>query len=405
MRAVNWRMLVPEPFESDQPTGPLRGVRVLDLTHVLNGPFCTMLLAHMGAEVIKVEHGAGDRFRHAWMPEDADHDGYEFSVVNANKKAITLNLKSDRGKELFEELLRRSDVVVENFSADVMERLGLGYDRLKAVNPKVIYACARGYGETGPRRDVRANAATILACTGWTAAAWGHSGAPGTKTLGIGDEAAGVSMAVGILAALYARASTGVGQMIEVSMQESMLAFMVSTLHTHFEGRPVGEPVAQCADGYVAFHLPDMSDTLWHSFASAMDHVEALDDARFASVAARRANFHALEDLVLGHWVREKTREEMWKVIEQTRVSCAPVLTVDEVLVDAHLAARNAFVQVPQENRSPLTMLRPWIHFSETPTELRWAGPRVGEHNHEVFGEYLGLSAAEVAKLEGQGVI
>ena len=147
--------------------GPLSGVRVLDLTHVLNGPFCTMLLAHLGAEVLKVEHGSGDRFRHAWMPPDAKHDGYEFLMVNSNKKGITLNLKHEKGCNLFRELVKKSDVLAENFTVGVMERLGFGYETLHELNPRLIYACSRGYGESGPYKHVRANAATIMAMSGW----------------------------------------------------------------------------------------------------------------------------------------------------------------------------------------------------------------------------------------------
>src|SRR5579862_1892081 len=222
------------------PPGVLAGIRVLDLSHMLNGPFCTMLLGHMGAEVIKLEHGEGDGFRYVWMPVDADHDAYEFLVVNSNKKGITLNLKSERGRELFLELVRRSDVIVENFSLGVMDRLGLSYDQLSDINPRLVYATSKGYGETGPFAHVRAYAPTIMARSGWLESAWRTSGVRGTKVLGIGDEAAGVSLALGIVAALYAREHTGVGQKIEVSMQEALMGFMVQSFHTHFEGVEVG---------------------------------------------------------------------------------------------------------------------------------------------------------------------
>src|SRR6516164_2191518 len=165
--------------------GALDGVRVVDLTHVLNGPFATMLLAHMGAEVLKIEYGEGDRFRHAWMPLDAGHDGYEFLVVNTNKKGITLNLKHERGREIFLDLVRRSDVVVENFSVGVMDRLGLGYPVLREVNPGIVYASSKGYGEDGPNAQLRANAQTIMGATGWTDVSWSFSGRKGTIPQGI----------------------------------------------------------------------------------------------------------------------------------------------------------------------------------------------------------------------------
>jgi crotonobetainyl-CoA:carnitine CoA-transferase CaiB-like acyl-CoA transferase len=384
--------------------GPLEGVRVLDLTHVLNGPFSTMLLAHMGAEVLKLEYGEGDRFRHAWMPLDATHDGYEFLVVNANKKGFTLNLKLERGKELFLELVKRSDVVVENFSLGVMERLGFSYERLSAVNPRIIYATSKGYGESGPAAPMRANAQTIMATTGWTNATWEFSGAPGTVPQGIGDEAAGVSLALGVVAALYARERSGRGQKIEVSMQEAMLGFMVSNFHTLFEQQAVGAAAKRCADGYVAFHLPDMSDELWESFATALGHREALDDPAFASPQARRENYEQWEELV-SSWVASKTRAELDAAFRSTGVSAAPVRSLAEVIDDDHLRERAAFVDVEDSLAGPVKMLSPWIRFSETPAVIRRSAPAIGEHNETVFGDLLGLSDDELDQLRASGVI
>lgn len=387
----------------NQRTGPLAGLRVLDLTHVLNGPFCTMLLAHMGADVIKVEWGDGDRFRRIWLPVGTDHDGYEFSVVNANKRAITLNLKHPRGKEIFRTLASRSDVVVENFSIGVMDRLGLGYDSLHVVNPRLIYACSRGYGEEGSYAQVRANAATINAMSGWTASSWEFSGAPGTKAQGIGDEASGVSMALGILAAVYARETTGVGQKLEIPMIEALLGFMVSNFHTYFEHQQVSSPPKRCLDGWVAFHLPDMTDELWESFVNGVGHPEMLEDPRFSSREARRAHFSELESLV-AEWVRERSRDELWRLFRQMRISAAPVLNLDEVLQDENLRERETFVQVEDGDRT-LTLLHPWIRFSDTPTTITHAGPPIGAHNSEVYRELLGLSLEDLNDLKGAGVI
>ena len=384
--------------------GPLSGVRVLDLTHVLNGPFATMLLAHLGAEVIKIEYGAGDRFRHAWMPVDADHDGYEFRTVNVNKKGITLNVKHERGKQLFLDLVGRADVVVENFSVGVMDRLGLGYDELRTIKPDLIYACSRGYGESGPYSHMRANAATIMASSGWTDSAWVGSGGEGTKPQGIGDEAAGVSMAVGILAALLHRERTGQGQKVEVAMQEALMGFMVANFHTLFEGRPVGNAPKQCADGYVAFHLPDITDKLWERFATALGHADALTDPRFATTASRRAHHADLDTAVTG-WVREHTREQLWKVFLDIGISAAPVLSLAEVVDDDHLAQRGAFVDLPDPRSGTSTFLAPWVRLSETPAAITAPAPGRGEHNREVFASVLGLSDNEIDELTRLEVI
>jgi crotonobetainyl-CoA:carnitine CoA-transferase CaiB-like acyl-CoA transferase len=386
------------------PPGPLAGVRVLDLSHMLNGPFCTMLLGHMGAEVIKLEHGAGDGFRYVWMPVDASHDAYEFLTVNANKKGITLNLKAHRGRELFVDLARRSDVLVENFSLGVMDRLGFSYEELSRINPRLVYATSKGYGETGPFAHVRAYAPTIMARSGWLESAWRTSGARGTKVLGIGDEAAGVSLALGILAALFAREHTGRGQKIEVSMQEALMGFMVQSFHTLFEGVDVGGRYYECADGYIAFYVPNLSDSLWERFTAAIGHEEARDDARFRTPEDRRRNFDALERTV-GGWFRDRTRDELWEIFKETGVASTPALTMAELLDDEHLRARHAFVEIEHPQAGRLTMLRPWIHFSEASTGIAHAGPAIGEHNLEVFGELLGLDAEEIGRLATEGVL
>jgi crotonobetainyl-CoA:carnitine CoA-transferase CaiB-like acyl-CoA transferase len=385
-------------------TGPLAGVRVLDLTHVLNGPFGTGLLARMGAEVLKIEYGEGDRFRHAWMPTDATRDGYEFLSVNANKKGITINLKHAKGKQLFRRLVEKSDVVAENFTVGVMDRLGLGYEALREINPRIIYACSRGYGEDGPYAHVRANAGTIMAMSGWQHAAQGLAGKPGMKAMGIGDEAAGVSLALGICGALYAREVMGRGQKIEVSMQEALMGFMTSAFHTHFENRPVGSRPKPCADGHYAFHVPDMTDDLWRKLSASMGSPELAEDPRFATVSARRENYQEFE-AVVSEWVRGKTRQELWETFSAFGLSSAPVLSIGEAIEDPHIKERRAFVQVEHPRAGTVTLLAPWIRFSETPSAITRAAPLIGADNHAVYGELLGLSEAEVDQLAAEGAI
>ncbi|MBS1677067.1 MAG: CoA transferase [Actinobacteria bacterium] len=385
-------------------TGPLAGTRILDLTHVLNGPFCTMLLAHMGADVLKVEHGAGDRFRHAWMPTDAGRDGYESLVVNANKRCITLNLKSEAGKEIFGKLVAKSDVVVENFSPGVMDRLGFGYQHLREIRPDVIYARSSGYGSSGPYVDVPAFAMLIQAISGWTDSGWTTPAARGSKPLGIGDEGAGVSMALGILAALYARERTGEGDYVDVAMQEAQLGFMVSSLHTLFEHQPVASAPVECADGYVAFHLPDLSPERWSALCESMGHPEIVDDPRFDSIDNRRTNFEQLM-AEAQKWVRTMTRAELWRVFRDLNLPGAPVRTVGEAVEDENLRSRGAMLEVEHPDAGTVKMLRPWIRFAAYDTTIRHAGPAVGEHNAEVYGELLGLSSEELEELAGRGVI
>jgi crotonobetainyl-CoA:carnitine CoA-transferase CaiB-like acyl-CoA transferase len=385
-------------------TGPLSGIRVLDLTHVLNGPFATMLLAHMGAEVLKVEYGEGDRYRHSWMAPDAGRDGYEFLAVNANKKAITLNLKHAEGRKLFERLLEKSDVLVENFSIGVMDRMGYGYGTLKAIRPDLIYAVARGFGESGPYANMRAFAPTVMASAGWANAAWELSGQPGKRVLGIGDEAAGVSLALGICAALFNRERTGQGTKIEISMQEALLGFMVSTLHTLFEGNPVGSRYFQCADGYVSFHLPDINDELWRILTSSLGQPDAADDPRFATAASRRRHLPQVQEKV-AEMVRDRPRAELAAIFRRHGLGSFPVLSIGEVVEDEHIKARGAFVEVAHPQAGMLKLLRPWIRFSEQPTTITHAGPAIGEHNAEVYRDLLGIDEARLKELTDIGAI
>lgn len=384
--------------------GALQDLRVIDFTHALNGPFCTMLLGHLGAEIIKIEPPTGDRFRRSWMPRGARVDGYEFLWINVNKKSIVLNLKNEVGVDLARRLIARADVLVENFQKGTMERFGLDYDSLKSLNPRLIYACSRGYGESGPYAAYGNTAQSNNSMTGWTHTSWGYSGAPGTKSLGIGDEAAGVSMALGILAALHARERTGEGQRIIVSMQEAVLGFMISSMHEYFTGIGVGNQPIPVADGYFTLRIPEITDEVWSKLAHMMERDDLIQDQRFVSAAARRDHHAELEEIVKA-WARKKTRQELWDGLRDLDYFGAPVLSTREVLEDPHIKARQAFIVRDHPTAGPTTLLAPWIHLSKTPASIREDAPAIGQHTDEVLGGILGLSKPELGELRAQGVI
>lgn len=384
--------------------GALEDVRVIDFTHALNGPFCTMLLGHLGAEIIKIEPPGGDRFRRSWMPPEGGRDAYEFLWINVNKKSVVLNLKSERGLDLARRLIARADVMVENYQKGTMERFGLDYDSVKGLNPRLIYACSRGYGEWGPYASYGNTAQTNNSISGWTHTAWEYSGAPGTKALGIGDEAAGVSMALGVLAALHARNRTGEGQKIEVSMQEAVLGFMISSMHEYFTGNKVSGPPIQVADGYFQLRMPDLSDAVWARLAHLMGREDLVEDPHFATATARRQRQSELEEMVKA-WARRKTRQELWKKLRDLDYFGAPVLSIGEVLEDPHIKARQAFIERDHPTAGPTKLLAPWIRLSKTPTSIRDDAPAIGQHTDEVLGSLLGLTAAELGYLRAQGVV
>jgi crotonobetainyl-CoA:carnitine CoA-transferase CaiB-like acyl-CoA transferase len=384
--------------------GALEDIRVIDFTHALNGPFCTMILGHLGAEIIKIEPPAGDGFRRSWMPPDAKVDGYEFLWINVNKKSVVLNLKTARGVELARQLIGKADVVVENYHAGQMEKFGLGYEDLKKINPRLIYSCSRGFGESGPYKDYGSTAHTNNSMTGWTHTGWGYSGAPGTKAIGIGDEAAGVSMVCGILAALHARERTGEGQRIVVSMQEALLGFMISEFHEHFIGIEIGNKPVPAADGFFTLRIPDMSDSGWAKLVKLMDRADLFEDARFSSAQARKQHRNELQELIKS-WARGKTRQELWDGLRPIDYFGAPVLSMGEVIDDPHIKERNAFIERNHPTAGPVKLLAPWIHMSKTPATIRADSPALGQHTDEVLGKVVGLSPGELRELHEQGVV
>ena len=384
--------------------GALDDTRVIDFTHALNGPFCTMILGHLGAEVIKIEPPAGDGFRRSWMPPDAKVDAYEFLWVSANKKSVVLNLKDQRGAELARQLIAKADVVVENYHTGTMEKFGLGYEDLKKINPRLIYACSRGFGETGPYKDYGSTAHTNNSMTGWTHTGWGYSKAPGTKAIGIGDEAAGVSMVCGILAALHARQRTGEGQRIVVSMQEALLGFMISEFHEHFIGIEIGNKPVPAADGYFTLRIPDLSDSGWAKLSKLMGREDLLEDRRFVSAPARKQNRLALYELIKA-WVSTKTRQELWNGLRAIDYFGAPVLSMSEVIDDPHIKERQAFIDRNHPTAGPVKLLAPWIHMSATPPSIRTDSPALGQHTDEVLHGILGLSPNQLNDLRSQGVV
>jgi len=384
--------------------GALQDLRVIDFTHALAGPFCVMLLGHLGADIIKVEPPNGDEFRRLWMPPGATTDAYESLWINVNKKSIVLNLKTQKGVELARRLIAQADVLVENYQKGVMERFGLDYDSVKAFNPRLIYACSRGYGEWGPYANYGNTAASNNSIAGWTHSAWKNNGAMGTKTLGVGDEAAGVSITVGILAALHARERTGEGQKVEVSMQEAVLGFMTSSMHEYFTGVGVGNRPMKVADGYFTLRVPEMSDSVWVKVAQLMGQNDLIHDSRFATVTARRQHRAELEELVRT-WASGKTRQEIWDGLRELDYFGAPVLSVGEVMEDRHIKERRAFIERDHPTAGPITLLAPWIHLSKTPTSIHDDAPLIGEHTDEVLGGLLGLTKDELADLRVQGVV
>jgi formyl-CoA transferase len=392
----------------------LEGMKVLDLTQYEAGTSCGQLLAWLGANVVKIEQpGVGDPGRHT---ERGLGDSLYFLSFNANKRSVALNLKSAEGKQLFLDLVKRFDVVLENFTFGTMESFGLGYDALKAVNPRVVYGSIKGFGESGPYRDYKCYDMVAQAAGG----AFSITGLPDMPPLRPGptmaDTGSGLSLCVGLLAAYIEALRTGRGQKVEVSMQEAVLN-LIRTALSQRERQP-DRPVPRrgnrtvsptdlypCAPGgpndYV--YIFTATQKMLDAFFTAIGKPELAADERFSTPKGRAENGDALFGIV-AEWTRQRTKYEVAEVLGPAGVPVGPVLDSTEVFTDRHLRARGAIVEVEHPERGRWEFPAPPMRLSNSPTEMRPA-PLLGQHTAEVLCEELGMSVADVERLAASGVV
>jgi CoA:oxalate CoA-transferase len=395
-------------------TKPLSNIRVLDLTRVLAGPYCTMILSDLGAEIIKIElPGTGDDSR-AFGPFIGSRSLY-FLSINRGKKSVSLNLKSAKGKEILKNLVKQSDILVENYRPGTMEKLGLGYETLKEINPRLIYAASSGFGHTGPYSqkpayDILAQAmGGIMSITGW------QGSAPTRVGMSLGDITASLFTAIGINAALYQREKTGLGQKIDVSMLDSQVAILENALVRYqSEGKnpePIGNrhPTISPFQAYKAadeyFVVAVGNDGLWQTFCTAIEHPELLNDPRFTTNKLRTENIAEL-NAVLEQVFINKTSQEWLTLFEDVKLPCAPINTIDKVMQDEQILARNMIVQVQDSIAGTVKIAGNPIKMTTVPeTHDRERVPEVGEHNHEVLSSLLQMTKDEIDTLKSDGVI
>ena len=392
----------------------LTGIRVLDLTRVLAGPFCTMVLSDLGAEVVKVEiPGSGDDSR-AFGPFLHNRSLY-FLSINRAKKSVSLNLKHPRGKELFKRLVPQFDVLVENYRPGTMEKLGLDYELLKELNPRLIYAASTGFGHSGPDSlkpayDILAQArGGIMSITGQ------DPNHPTRVGMSLGDITAALFTAIGINAALYQRQITGRGQKIDVSMLDSQVAILENALVRYqAEGvspQPLGtrHPTIAPFQAYRArdryFVIAVGNDALWKTFCSALERLELTDDPRFSSNRLRTDNLAEL-NTILEPIFLTKDASDWLALLELTGIPCAPINDIEAVINDPQVLSRNMIVSVEDELAGTVKIAGNPIKMStleESPTRDRV--PEIGEHNRLIYGGWLGLSDAEISSLKADGAI
>ncbi|TQF74938.1 CoA transferase [Rhodococcus spelaei] len=404
-------------MDEASPTGALSGFRVLELGSLIAGPYAGRLLGDMGADVIKIE--APDRPDPLRTWGQAEQDGHRFfwTVHARNKRCITLDLRVPRGREVFLDLVERSDVVVENFRPGTLERWGLGYDVLSQRNPGIVLARVSGYGQTGPLAG-RAGYASVAEAVSGLRHLNGYPDQPPPRiALSLGDSLAGMFAVQGVLAALLARTASGRGQVVDVALNEACLAVQESTIPDYDRGGIVRGPSGTRLEGIAPSNLYAASDGSWVVIAANQDTVfarlcavmgqpELADDPRFADHRARGRNQDELDELI-AKWVSGQDSSTLVDRLTEVGVVAGPVNTVAEVVTDPQLLAREMIVEHYDE-RFGAPVRGPGVvpKLSATPGSVRSAGaPTPGAHNAQVYGDLLGRDVAELDRLHADGVI
>lgn len=387
---------------------------VLDLGQIYNGPYCGLLLSFMGARVIKIESPEGDVLRR----RKRDFEPYPLVALNSNKESVVLDLKRPEGKALFLRLVRKADVVVENFAAGVMERLGVGWEVLRAENPRLVYASGTGFGLTGPYTHMPAMDLTVQAMSGILNAT-GYPDLPPVKVgPAVCDFLGAVHLFAGILGALLQRQRSGQGQLVEVAMLDASVVALASAIGAFVDGDGGVPPrtgnrhpalaiapysVYPTSDGYVA--IITASERHWQNIAHVLGREDLLDDPDYASTPARAARVDEIDAMVEA-WTRRRSKDEAMRILTGAHVPCAPVQTTPEVVNDPHLVERGMWADVEHPRRGktrvPTSPIR--LHGS-APGMIERPAPLLGQDTDRVLVELLGVGAAELEALHAAGVI
>jgi CoA:oxalate CoA-transferase len=392
---------------------PLENIKVIDLSRVLAGPYGTMVLADLGADVLKIEMPkTGDDSR-AFGPYVNNESAY-FMSLNRNKKSLTLNLKKEEGKKILKDLLKDADVIVENYRPGTMEKLGLGYDVLKEINPKLIYAASSGFGHTGPYSKRPAYDGVIQAMGGIMSITGPKGGEPTRVGPSVADIFSGLFTAIGILAAVNERRETGKGTKVDVSMLDCQVGILENALARYFATGVAPKPAGNKHTSIVPFEPFNTSDgqiviaagndNLWAKFCKAMGTEELIDDERFKTNPLRNKNYDALKPLI-DEKIKEKTTEEWKKILLDAGVPSGPINNMEMLVKDEQVLARNMIQEVehPVAGKQHLPGIP--IKMEGVSDKIRFPAPVLGQHNEEVLAERLGYSKEEIEKFKEEGVL
>lgn len=389
----------------------LEGVTVLDLGQVYNGPYCSLMLAYQGAKVIKVEPLEGENLR------KRRNDCHEFLMFNSNKMSVSLNLKTEEGKEIFLQLVKKADILVENFTIGAMDRLGLGYDVLKEANPRLIYATGKGYGLEGPYANWSAMDLTVQAISGVVSSTGYQDGPPVKAGPALCDILGGIHLFGGILTALYQREHTGEGQVVEVSMHDATYPALASPLGAYYNtggqlpqrtgNRHSGLAIAPYSlypakDGYIV--ILANQDTHWHNLARVMGREDLIDDPRFKTNQDRVRHMELLDETV-ADWSRTLEKWKLVELLQKVRVPSAPVLDIPEVANDPHLLHRQMIREIEHPTVGTIRVPGSPIRLTDSPLDEVVAAPLLGQHTEQVLKELVNLDDEILSKLREKAVI
>ncbi|MGH7915614.1 MAG: CaiB/BaiF CoA transferase family protein, partial [Candidatus Binataceae bacterium] len=412
--ALNARGAAAVGDKEQSPMGlPLEGIRVVDLGQIFAAPYCTLQLAQMGAEIIKIEPpGTGESLRRA--ESSPGGVGYSFLMLNANKRSVTLNLKHPRGREIVLRIIERADVLVENYSAGVMESFDLGYENLRARFPRLVYASAKGYASNGPWARLGAMDSTVQASSGFMSVT-GYPDRSGVKTpVTFIDMGTGSHLVSGILAALLQRERNGRGQKVEVAMLDVCVPALIGLVADQLQGRnperlgnrhrnACPSDVYPAADGEILIFC--LTEAHWRMLARSMGREELIGDPHFKNHAARLDNVEEVDRAVMG-WTRGRRRDELIALLIATGVPSAPVRTIEELMADPEVARGGMLLDSEFPTRGAIKIAGSPIKLSEAPQPAgpRMRPPMLGEHTVEVLAS-VGIDAAEFERLRADGVV